>query len=84
MRALCLGESLHPIGDLVETFVACVFSHSRIHVCVLVGFTCDGRLEVFLCATHRHAGGRIAYFLEVLEVAMCVTSLAFSGRAEKR
>ena len=58
--------------------------HARVHVGVLVGLAGDRRLEVLAGRADRQPGGRVAHRLEVLEVAVRVTGLAFGGRTEHR
>src|SRR3954468_19372850 len=84
MAALRLGERLEPVGDLAEAFVARLLRHAGIHVGVLVGLARHRRLQVVARAPDRQVGGRIADRLQVLEVAVRVSGLAFGGRAEKR
>ena len=84
MRALGLGQGLKPIGNLVEAFVASGLGHARVHVGVLVGLAGDGGLQVIGGAADGQAGGRVAGFLEVLEMAVSVAGLAFGGRTEYR
>jgi hypothetical protein len=78
------GEGLEPVGDLVEAFVAGGLGEARVHLGVLVGLAGDGRLEVVLGVADRLAGGRVADFGEVLEVAVRVAGLALRRRAEQR
>ncbi len=46
MASLGFGQRLKPVRNFVETLIAGCFSHSGIHVGVLVGFSRNGRLEV--------------------------------------
>src|SRR5690606_41688132 len=82
VRALCLGERLEPVGDLVEAFVASRLGHARVHVGVLVRLAGDRRLEVLGGCADRQARGRIADRLEVLAMAVRMTRLTFGRRAE--
>src|SRR6516164_9338601 len=77
VRALCLRERFEPVGDLSETFLARGLRHSRVHVGVLVGLAGNRCLQVQACLTNRKTGGRVTYRLEIFEMAVRVTSLAF-------
>src|SRR5262249_50058614 len=68
--------------DLLEAFFTRGLRHTRIHVAVLVRLARDRGLEVRVGRTDRQTGGRIADGLEVLEVAVRMSRLAFGGRAE--
>ena len=77
MGALGLGQRFHPVGNLVETLVPCIFGHARIHVSVLVGFTSNRCLEVVSGTADWHAGSRIANFFQVFQVTMSMAGFAF-------
>ena len=79
---LGLGEGFDPVGDFAEAFVARGLGHARIHVGVFVGFPGDRGLEVVRGGADRQAGGRIAGFLEIFEMAMGMAGLTLGGRAE--
>ena len=79
---LGLGERLEPLGNLVETFLACRPGHARIHIGVFVRFAGNCGPQIIRSRSDRLAGGRIAYFLEVFEMTVSMPGLAFGGRAE--
>ena len=83
MRLLGLGQGLEPVGDLIEALVTRSASHSRVHVGVLEGLTSNGGSEVGFRLADGKTRGRIADFLDVVKVAVCVTSLALCGVAEE-
>ena len=82
MGFLGLGQSLEPVGDLGEAFLARGLGHARIHIGVFVGFAGDRGLEVARGRADRQAGRRVADFLEEFEMAVRVAGLALGGRAE--
>ena len=82
MRTLGLGQSLEPIGDFVEAFLACGAGHTRVHVGVFVGFTCDCSLQVVRGRADRQTGRRVSGFFQVLKVAVGMAGFTFGGGAE--
>src|SRR5476649_1522076 len=82
MALLGLRQSLEPVGDLAEAFLARGPRHARIHVGIFVRLARDRGLEVVVGRTDRQAGRRIATHLEELEMAVRVAGFAFRGRAE--
>src|SRR6185295_13308230 len=82
VRALRLRERLEPVGDFFEAFIARLLRHARVHVGVLGRLAGDCRLQVRARRADRQAGRRIADDLEILEMAVRVTGLAFRRRAE--
>src|ERR1700731_241082 len=82
MRLLGLGESLEPVGDLVEAFLAGGARHTGIHVGIFVRLAGDGRLQLVRSLADRQASPRVAALLEVFEMAVRVAGLAFGGRPE--
>ena len=84
MAALGFRERLEPVGDLAEAFVARLLRHARIHVGVLVRLAGHRGFQVLARAADRQVGRRIADLLEVLEVTVRVSGLAFGGGAEQR
>src|SRR6185437_3348614 len=77
-----LGQGLEPVGDFVKAFRASGFGHARIHVGVFVGLARDRRLQIGVGGADRLAGGRIAHFLQIFQMAVRMTGLAFGGGAE--
>src|SRR5271154_1228844 len=79
-----LGQSLEPVGDFGEAFLARGLGHARIHVGVFVSLAGDRGFEIVRGRTDRLAGRRVADFLEEFEMAVRVAGLAFGGGAEDR
>src|SRR5580704_7039702 len=80
VRLLRLCERLEPLGNLLEAFLASRPGHSGIHVGVFVGFTRNCGPQIICGGSDRLAGGRIADFLEILEMAVSMPRLALGGR----
>ena len=79
MRALCLGQRLEPVGDFVETLFTGGFRHAGIHVGVFMRFTGNRGLQVIRGATDGQSGGRVTNLLQVLQMTVRMTGLAFRG-----
>src|SRR5579859_6629043 len=56
---LRFGQSLKPIGDLAEAFLARGLGHARVHVGVLVGLTGDCSLKVLVSRADGEPRGRV-------------------------
>src|SRR6185295_3392154 len=82
LRSQRVQRLLEPVGDFFEAFIARLLRHARVHVGVLVRLAGDCRLQVRARRADRQAGRRIADDLEILEMAVRVTGLAFRRRAE--
>src|SRR5579863_6312558 len=82
MGLLGLGQGLEPVGDFVKAFRTRRLGHARIHVGIFVGLARDGGLEIGVGGADRLAGRRIAHFLQIFQMAMGMTGLAFRGGAE--
>src|SRR5690349_25168766 len=83
VRTLGAREGLEPLRDLLEALFASGLREARVHLRVLVGLAGDRRLEVQLGVAERLAGRGIADALQIVEVTMRVTGLAFGGVTEQ-
>jgi len=82
VRTFGLCQCFKPVGDFVVAFLARSAGHTRVHIGVLMGLAGDCSLEIVRGGADRQASGRVTGFFEVLQVAMSVAGLAFSGGAE--
>ena len=83
VRLLGLRESFEPVCDFREALFARRLRHPGIHVGVLVRLAMDGGFEIQHRIAHRQAGRRIANLLQIVEMTMRVTGLAFGGVAKQ-
>src|ERR1700748_1787305 len=81
MGLLGLGQGLEPVGDFVKAFRTRGLGHARIHVGIFVGLARDGGLQIGVGAADGLAGRRIADLLQIFQMAVGVTGLAFGGGA---
>src|SRR6185312_2879579 len=70
VRLLGLRQGLEPVGDFLEAFRTGRFGHARIHVGIFVGLARDRGLEIGVGGADRLAGGRIAHFFQIFQMAM--------------
>ena len=77
-------KRFHPLGDLVEAFVASCLREAGIHLGVLVGLARNCRTQVVVGRANGLACGGVANLGEIVEVAKRVTRLAFGGRTKQR
>ena len=82
MGLLGLGEGLEPVGDVAVSLFAGRLGHAGVHLGVLVGLAGHRGGQVLHGVADGQAGGWIADDLDVVEVAVGVSGLAFRGVAE--
>ena len=82
MRLLSLGQGFKPVRDFIETFVAGCFRHTRIHVCVFVGFPFDCSFQVVSRIADREPGCRIATIFQILQMPVGMARFTFGGGTE--
>src|ERR1700683_3200205 len=83
VRLLGFCQSLEPIRDLRESFLARRLRHPGIHVGIFVGLAVHRRFEIQHRIADRQIGGRISYLLQIIEMPVSMAGLAFGSIAEQ-
>src|SRR5450755_1337404 len=76
-------QRLEPLGDLGEPLLARRAREARIHLRVLVRLALDGGLQVRVRVADREARGRVADFLQEIEVAERMAGFGLGGVSEE-
>ena len=83
MGAFRLGQGLEPFRQFLKAFFARGFGHAWVHLRVFVGLAFNGRLEIRFGAPDGFSRGRVADFLQKIQVSEGMAGFGFGGVTEQ-